>query len=231
MSEALVDTLLSQIRAMTIDFRLKPGERINEGALSAQLKASRTPLREALNRLVAEGFLTAEAGRGFFCRSYGIAEVHNLYQLRQAIERFAASLVAADPPAQALAELEAFLDRTADGASMSLEDRLACDEYFHETLAGLAGNGELLRALKIINARISFFRWVDLGHRRSRTQAEHRVILARIAAGEGEAASRLIDDHISRRRDEIASALKECHARIFLDEDFVAPSFRSLEAQ
>lgn len=230
MSEPLVDALLGQIRAMTIDFRLKPGERVNEGALAASLKASRTPLREALNRLVAEGFLTAESGRGFFCRSYGVAEVHNLYQLRQAIERFVASLLAAEPPHEKLVELESFLQRTADGDAMTLEDRLASDEHFHETLASLSGNAELLRTLENVNARIRFFRWVDMGNRRDRTQGEHRAILSAIADGNGTKAAALMDEHISRRRDEIAGALKECHARIFLDEEFVAPSFRRVEA-
>ena len=80
MNEGMVEALLSDIRAMAVDFRLKPGERVNEVALSKRLNASRTPLREALNRLVAEGFLTFESGRGFYCRRYTVGEVQNLYQ-------------------------------------------------------------------------------------------------------------------------------------------------------
>ena len=53
MSEGRVEKLYSAIRQMTVDFRLRPGERINEVSLARQLEASRTPLREALNRLAA----------------------------------------------------------------------------------------------------------------------------------------------------------------------------------
>ena len=54
---------------MAAAFEFKPEERINESELSKKLGISRTPLREALNRLVAEGLLTAREGKGFFCRS------------------------------------------------------------------------------------------------------------------------------------------------------------------
>ena len=68
-SESNVDRLYDTLRRMASDFAFKPDARINESALATQLDASRTPIREALNRLVAEGFLTFQSGRGFFCRS------------------------------------------------------------------------------------------------------------------------------------------------------------------
>ena len=56
------------LRDKAISFEFKPGERINESALTRELGISRTPLREALNRLVAEGFLRSSPGEGFYCR-------------------------------------------------------------------------------------------------------------------------------------------------------------------
>jgi DNA-binding GntR family transcriptional regulator len=229
MNEGMVDSLHAEIRAMTIDFRLRPGARINEVALSRQLNASRTPLREALNRLAAEGFLSFESGRGFFCRTYSMTEVQNLYQLRQAVERFAVELAVELASDEELAELGAFLDRTSNEDGTSLEDLLACDEYFHEAIASFTRNGELIRTLKNINARIRFFRWVDMESRRSRTQGEHRAILAAIASRDQVAASRLVDRHILKRREEIAEALKECHARLFLEQEFVPPAFKTAD--
>jgi DNA-binding GntR family transcriptional regulator len=53
---------------MSVSFELKPGERLNEGEPAKRLGVSRTPLREALNRLNTEGFLRFTPGKGFFCR-------------------------------------------------------------------------------------------------------------------------------------------------------------------
>ncbi|WP_210239042.1 GntR family transcriptional regulator [Mesorhizobium sp. 8] len=229
MSDGLVEALHADIRAMAIDFRLKPGERINEVALSKRLEASRTPLREALNRLVAEGFLTFESGKGFFCRKYSVTEVQDLYQLRQAIERFAAERAVELAADAELAELAAFLDRTGDPTGRSLEDLLAFDEHFHETIASFSQNAEIGRTLANVNARIRFFRWVDLGSRRQRTQGEHRAILDAIRARDKGKAVALVDGHIARRRDEIAEAVKECHARLFVEDDFVHPAFKTMD--
>lgn len=229
MNEGLVEMLYAEIRAMAVDFRLKPGERINEVALAKALDASRTPLREALNRLVSEGFLTFESGRGFFCRKFSLSEVQNLYQVRQALECFAARTAAMTAGEAELEKLGEFLGRTSDPSGRSLVELLAFDEHFHETIARMTGNDELLRLLKNINARIRFFRWVDMEERRERTQSEHAAILAAIRAHDAAGAAELVDRHIVRRRDEIAEALKECHARLFVEDDFVTPQFRSFE--
>ena len=227
--EGMVGALLAAIRAMAVDFRLRPGERINEVALARRLEASRTPLREALNRLVAEGFMTFESGKGFSCRRYSVAEVQDLYQLRQAVERYTTERAVELASPEDIAGLSAFLDRTADEQGRSLEDLLAFDEHFHETIAAWSGNAELSRTLGNVNQRIRFFRWVDMAARRQRTQGEHRAILDAIAARDAARAVSLVDSHIVRRRDEIAEAVKECHARLFLDEDFVPPSFKTME--
>ena len=80
------ERLYSAIRDMTIAYRIKPGERLNEVELARQLGGSRTPLREALNRLAAEGFLTFRRSQGFYCREFKPREIHELYQLRSIIE-------------------------------------------------------------------------------------------------------------------------------------------------
>ena len=62
------ESLYLTVKDMAILFKFKPGERVNEVELAQRLGASRTPLREALNRLAAEGFLVLKQARGFFCR-------------------------------------------------------------------------------------------------------------------------------------------------------------------
>src|SRR6201987_1623649 len=67
-SDSVVDRVYEQLKAMSVSFELKPGERLNEGEPAKRLGVSRTPLREALNRLNSEGFLRFPPGKGFFCR-------------------------------------------------------------------------------------------------------------------------------------------------------------------
>ena len=81
-----VERLYERLRQMAADFEFKPEERINESVLSKRLGASRTPLREALNRLVAEGFLTFHSGKGFYCRALSPDGILHLYEARVAIE-------------------------------------------------------------------------------------------------------------------------------------------------
>lgn len=225
MSEGRVEKLYSTIRQMTVDFRLRPGERINEVTLARRLEASRTPLREALNRLVAEGFIDFVSGRGFFCRKLTIEEVTDLYQLRLAIEAFCARLAAQCRDASALSKLSGFLSRTEDSDKWSLEEVVAFDEEFHLAIAKMTGNKALVHTLSNINARIRFFRWVDMHSKRQRTQSEHREILSAISAGTPDRAYALMEAHITTRRDEIAEALKECFSKLFIESDFVEPKF------
>jgi DNA-binding GntR family transcriptional regulator len=85
-SDSIVDRVYEQLKAMAVSYQFKPGERLNEGELAKRLGVSRTPLREALNRLNTEGFLRFTPGRGFFCRELDAHEIFDLYELRKSIE-------------------------------------------------------------------------------------------------------------------------------------------------
>ena len=107
-----VDRVYKEVRRMASNFEFKPDERINESALSSELGASRTPLREALNRLVAEGFLTFQNGRGFFCRSLSPGRILDLYEARQAIECEALHRSVERASDEDLREVADYLDET-----------------------------------------------------------------------------------------------------------------------
>jgi DNA-binding GntR family transcriptional regulator len=79
-------TLAEQIREMIVDGRLVDGDRVNEVQLAEALGVSRTPLREALTRLTAEGALVAEPRRGFFVAPLTIEELEQLYPIRAILD-------------------------------------------------------------------------------------------------------------------------------------------------
>jgi len=211
------ESLYLAIKDMAIQFAFKPGERINEVDLAARLNASRTPLREALNRLAAEGFLVSRQGRGFFCRDLKPREMYELYQFRAILESSAVRLACELATEEEVSELVHFLDETGpDEDGRTAEELVALDEHFHQQVATLSRNMELCRTLDNINARIKYFRWVDMDSKRSVTQNEHRKIVDALMARDPDLAARRMNAHISRRLDQITAAIKESYSRIYL---------------
>ena len=219
-SVSTVGGLYAELRRMAATFAFKPGERLNETVLSRQLGASRTPLREALNRLVAEGFFDFRAGQGFFCRELSPDHVVNLYQARMAIECEAARQAALTAKVSATDDITRFLDETADEYATT-EDAarlLQLDETFHKMVCELSGNPEFTRLLENIYDRIRFVRLSDLRHlqrTRGLSPAGHRTILGAIRRGDADEASRQMRRHIEGRYPFIADAVRQAYADLY----------------
>ncbi len=211
------ESIYLRVKEMAIQFSFKPGEKINEASLALSLGASRTPLREALNRLVAEGFLVLIQGRGFFCRDLNPREMFELYQLRSILEGAAVRLACEQATEQEVLDLDRFLDDTGpDEGGRSGQDLVALDEYFHEQIMTLSRNAQMIGTLQNINARIRYFRWVDMDAKRHKTQGEHRAIVQALLARDADLAVEHMNAHISRRIDQITAAVKESFSRINL---------------
>jgi DNA-binding GntR family transcriptional regulator len=218
-----VDRAYRKLKEMTATFEIKPDERLNESAISAQLEISRTPLREALNRLAAEGFLTFRRGQGFHCRSLNPAEIMDLYEARAAIESEAARLAARRADPGALAKVQEFLEQSkaeySPGASPVELVRL--DEEFHRRIALLSRNAELVRLLDNAAARIHYIRVIDLQSLSERdgtptiTTQPHARILAAVAARDEDGAAREMSCHISRRLEEVTLSVRMAFSRIY----------------
>lgn len=217
-SPSIVDKVYARVRKMAITYELKPGERLNEGQLSRQLGVSRTPLREALNRLNTEGFLSFEPGKGFFCRLLDPKDIFDLYEIRKMIEVSAIPLSAKRAKIEDIEKLETFLDQTGPGADdMTTEDMVHLDEMFHERLLALANNDEMVRLLKSINARIHFVRYLDFGaDQRPQSQAEHRLILKYLREKNVDECVNVLERHIDRRMDRITDVVRAGIADLYL---------------
>src|SRR5580698_1350490 len=114
-----VGRVYEELKRMAISFEFRPGDRINEVAIARLCGVSRTPLREALNRLTADGFLTFSPKQGFFRKPIEVNEIFDLCELRLQIEIGAAKLGVLRGGDDALAELEEFLKN----ASANLEEK------------------------------------------------------------------------------------------------------------
>lgn len=215
--QSRADKLYVTVKNMAIVFEFKPGERINEIALARQLGASRTPLREALNRLAAEGFLVTKQDRGFFCRELKPREMFELYQFRTILEVAAVRLACEQATEQEVQVLAETLDHSPPKkGQLAVEELVRLDEFFHEEIVKLSRNMELSRTLENVNARIRYFRWVDMDTKRIKNQKDHRDIIKALKMRDPDLAATLMEEHISRRLDQITTAIKESYSRIYL---------------
>jgi DNA-binding GntR family transcriptional regulator len=223
--ESYADRAYDQVRAMVTTFRFKPDERLNESELAKKLGLSRTPLREALNRLSMEGFLQSRSGKGFFCRSLDPKEIHELYQLRAAVECGGVPIAAELGDSREIDKLFTFLDKTSDCDGASTSTLVGYDEHFHEAVMHLTGNREMLKVLRNINDRIRFVRWIDMDRRgRKSTQNEHLEIARALRKRDVEGCVAILQKHISRRLEEITSSIREAYGLLYMPKNSRADS-------
>ena len=216
--ESSVDRIYSEVVKMAANFDFKPDERINEGNLAKALGSSRTPLREALNRLVAEGFLKFRINQGFSCRSLDPKTVFDLYNARQAIETEAIHLAIGCATDEDIDKIEIFLDLTELNYSSNgaFEKLVELDEEFHMKLVRLSGNQELERILENLNARVRYIRQIDMSERRVVTPAAHRRILAAVKNRDEALAIFELRDHITRRREDASNSVQRAFSKLYV---------------
>jgi DNA-binding GntR family transcriptional regulator len=216
-SESMVDNIHRELRNMAITFRFLPGERLNEAILAKELGVSRTPLREALNRLMAEGFLTFSVNQGFFRKSLDVKEIFDLYEFRQQMEMAAIRLAVERATDEQLLELERFAQMSAEeNVNRTLNEVIALDEEFHERIIALTGNLEMRNSLRNVNERIYYVRWIDMTGHRSETQTQHKAIVRHLRERNTEEGMRLMGEHIGHRLDQIVDKVEKCYGRIYM---------------
>ena len=217
--ESSVERLYLDLRDRAMRYEFRPGARINEQALGRELGVSRAPLREALNRLVAEGLLDFVMNKGFFRKEISVDEVYDLYQVRIALERRAVFLAiqrASDEEIQAVQDY--WRGIMANSAHMSSGDFLLADEEFHRQLIALSKNKELSAFMEMVTRRIHIARHIDIEQSTWNAKAfdAHEETLAFIRARQVDEALACITDHIDMSLKRAVEITKEMVAKFFL---------------
>ncbi|MCF3639266.1 GntR family transcriptional regulator [Rhizobium sp. TRM95111] len=210
------------IRKLLVEFKLKPEERINEMQLSRSLGISRTPIREALNRLASEGFVSLTPNRGFFVRSLSTEGLLDLYELRSIIECAAFRLMCERAEDDQLDRLRAYWEAIVEGYQDHPPDIILTeDEGFHLLIAELSGNPEIVAQLAAINARIRFIRRIQIEHRThdKRQVASHSAIVDAAMRRDTEQGVELLRQHIEMTVSATQQALKDALLKVFAPGD------------
>jgi DNA-binding GntR family transcriptional regulator len=176
----------------------RAGDRLREEEVAHRLKVSRTPVREALGRLAARGFVEPAGGRGLIVRSLDISEVLELYAMREIMEGAAARLAAehaSAPEVNALRDLEQSFTETSENDPTEMA-RL--NRAFHEAICRAARNRYLDNASGELQDLIALLgpTTFTVSGRPTTSHREHQAIVNAIAARDGDKAEKLARAHI-----------------------------------
>lgn len=199
------------IRQYIWEGRLSEGMRLTEESVARQLGISKSPVREAFNRLESEGLIRIEPRRGAYLRTFSIKEIEDLYDLREALEAHAIARAEITP------ELVEDLRRSVERSKKYLEanDKLRYveeDMNFHARLALAAGNDRLVAALENLQHQVWLFRRQTYDLSRSGAIASHTAIAEAIARGDRSAAEKLMRDHISGVCQKLVAHLRQAES-------------------
>jgi DNA-binding GntR family transcriptional regulator len=199
LATSLSDRAYFELRKLIVSLELPPGSIVNERELMERLGLGRTPVREALRALAAEGLVEVYPRRGMFVSNVEVRDLAALSELRVELEGFAARLAAeraTDEERDAARGLLAELDRAAGEEDERLLIEL--DQRIHRHVYRLTHNTFLEKALNehfVLSLRIWFLA-LHRVPRLARAIQEHRKLLKAIADGDGDRAASIMRLHV-----------------------------------
>lgn len=217
MTQTAPGNAYTRIREAIIEGRYRPGARLIEQRIAAELGvSSRTPVREALRALEAEGLVVIELNRGAFVRPIALTDIDDLYELRARLESYAAyrasrlrtdeQLAAMDA---AIAGFEIAIPAAGRHDREALNEINARNTQFHQAVREAAHHerlGALLRGAIDLPLVFQAFRHFDLAELH-RSNTFHRLIRTAIADRDEPRAERLMAEHIDQGRDALRMRL------------------------
>ena len=197
--QRLADHVYDVLRGRILAGSLVTGDRLSVPLLASELEVSRSPVREAVQRLVVEGLADEELHRGARVAGVDAAELADVFVVRAVLEGLAAALAATSDTTELMARLStAIADHTHAIRADDEQAIIAADQDFHRVVLEAAGNPHLDRALDPLlgRTRVSMLS-ADLSRWPRMALAEHKAILAAISEGDALAAERAARDHVA----------------------------------
>jgi DNA-binding GntR family transcriptional regulator len=197
---ALYEEVAELLRQRIFNHELEPGSWIDELKIAQAYGISRTPLREALKVLAAEGLITMKVRRGAYVTEMSERDMSDVYHLLSLLESDAASVVASTATQPQIKELQTLHDELETAAKPSQLDRehfFKINERFHMRLLEIANNrwrdqmvADLRKVMKL-NRHNSLFK----AGRVDESLKEHRAVMAAIAARDAVLSARCMQEH------------------------------------
>jgi DNA-binding GntR family transcriptional regulator len=208
---SLHDEVIARLRDMIVEGEFAPGQRIPERELCLRFGISRTPLREALKVLAAEGLIDLRPNRGAAVAPLTVAELEATVEVMTPLEELAGRLAAARAGDAAIAEIRALhYQMLAHHARGELSPYFRLNQAIHRAIVQASGNATLAATYGALNARIRRFRYMaNLSRERwDGAVAEHNRIIDALAARDGERLGRLLAEHLRNKCESVKAALQ-----------------------
>jgi DNA-binding GntR family transcriptional regulator len=205
MARAVQDAV-DALRAAILHGELRPGARLGEVELAEQLGVSRTPVREALRRLAAEGLVDISPNRGARVVSWSVSELEDIYELRALLESHAATRAASRIDEAELPVLEKLcrdMEQCADpGRGRDLDRLAALNTEFHRRILDASGS---VRLVALVSSVVQIPLVLRTFHDYSaealqRSLGHHREIVAALRAGDPQWAGSVMRSHVLAAR-------------------------------
>lgn len=208
--------VVDRLRALILTGEYGPEERLIEEQLAERLGVSRTPVRQALTTLEAEGLVEIAPNKGAAVCSFSTADVWDIYDLRAVLEGHAARRAAGRIAEDELARLRGLADEMEGLAGRYLDHEeeirvlVSLNQGFHGTIIDASRNRRLQRLIgRTVEIPLMFkaFFWYT-PHERIVSNHYHRQILNSLAVGDADRAEIVMREHVYEGRDFVINALE-----------------------
>ncbi|WP_077033718.1 GntR family transcriptional regulator [Pelomonas sp. KK5] len=209
---ALHEQVAARLRTMLIEGRIKPGAKLNERELSELLQVSRTPLREAIKLLGAEGLVDLLPNRGAVAVKLTETDVVCAFEVIAGLEALSGELAAQRITDKELAELRALhYEMLACYTREDLSGYYRINAQIHDLINEAAKNPLLTKTFRSINARIQNlrFRTNQDGAKWKQAVKEHEQMIAALEARDSAAMRALMLEHLAHKRDTVLALMRQ----------------------
>ncbi len=210
--ERLAPRAYQQILDLILSGKTRPGEQLNERQLADMLGMSRTPVRDALLMLEAEGLIVRQGRMGVQIKQMHIDEFLDALQVRALLEPAVSRMAAGKVDHAALDELERSLHSAiemadATGSGMDRSQTRWIDDTLHSLISDSAGNAQLSAIVRNLRRKTQIFDLKNLPERAVATCREHLDIIAALRLGDGEKTAEAMALHLEQVRASIIARL------------------------
>lgn len=214
---SLHDEVAATLREQIFDGTLAPGSFVDEVALCERLSISRTPLREALKVLTAEGLLRHEPRRGCFVNEVTERDLDEIFPVIALLEGRCAYEAARNASDVELHELDALHERLVRHAkARRINDYYATNHIIHEAIIKLADNKWLAQVIGDLRKILKLARLQQLHApgRLDQSLSEHLAIFAALKACDSEGADAAMRTHMTRQREALREVMQQQKSRV-----------------
>lgn len=195
--------LVERIRLLIVESQLKPGDKVPEKDLCERFRVSRTPMREALKVLAAEGLVRLEPNRGAWVTVVTVEEVEEVFPVLGALEALSGELACSNITDAEISQIRRLHDQMMQSyADRNLADYFKTNQEIHRAILLAAKNQSLTNTCQALSARMQRARYAaNLSEERwANAVSEHEQIIQSLESRDGKKLSHVLAQHMENKK-------------------------------